>query len=30
MDDIKKGYREAETDTKAAWRRADGDESLAD
>ena len=30
MDDVKKTYREGEQDTKEAWRKADGDESLAD
>ncbi len=24
MDDLKKGYREGETDTKEAWRNRDG------
>ena len=30
MDDVKKTYREGEQNTKEAWRKADGDESLAD
>ena len=30
MDDVKKTYREGEQETKEAWRKADGDESLAD
>ena len=30
MDDLKKGAREVETDAKQTWRKADGDESLAD
>lgn len=30
MDDIKKGYRETETGAKETWRKADGDESVAD
>jgi hypothetical protein len=29
MDDVKKGYREAEETTKEAWRKSDG-EDLAD
>ena len=29
MDDVKKGYREAEETTKEAWRKRDG-EDLAD
>ena len=28
--DMKREYRDGETDAKAAWRRSDGDESLAD
>jgi len=30
MDEMKKGYREAEETTKETARKADGDESLAD
>jgi len=30
MDDVKSTYREGEQATKEAWRKADGDESLAD
>ncbi len=30
MDDVKQGYREAEDKAKETWRKADGDESLAD
>jgi hypothetical protein len=30
MDDVKKGYRESEETAKETWRKADGDESLAD
>ena len=30
MDDAKKTYREGEQATKEAWRKADGEESLAD
>ena len=30
MDDVKKTYREGEQETKEAWRKADGDESVAD
>jgi hypothetical protein len=30
MDDVKKTYREGEQETKEAWRKSDGDESLAD
>ena len=30
MDDVKKGYREAEETTKEAWRKSDGEEDLAD
>ena len=30
MDDVKKTYREGEQETKEAWRKADGDESLSD
>jgi hypothetical protein len=30
MDDLKKGYREAEETGKETLRKADGDESLAD
>ncbi len=30
MDDVKKTYREGEQETKEAWRKVDGDESLAD
>ena len=30
MDDVKRTYREGEQDTKEAWRKADGDDSLAD
>ena len=30
MDDVKKTYREGEQTTKEAWRKADGDDSLAD
>lgn len=30
MDDVKKGYREAEETTKETWRKADGEEDLAD
>ncbi len=30
MDDVKKGYRETEETAKETWRKADGDESLAD
>ena len=30
MDDIKKGFREAETEAKKPWRNADGEEDLGD
>ena len=30
MDDVKKGYRETEETAKETWRKADGDESVAD
>ena len=30
MDDAKKTYREGEQQAKEAWRKSDGDESLAD
>jgi hypothetical protein len=30
MDDVKKGYREAEETTKEAWRKSDGEEDLSD
>lgn len=30
MDDVKKGYRDAEGDAKEAWRKSDGEESVAD
>lgn len=30
MDDVKQGYRDAEDKAKETWRRADGDEDLAD
>ena len=30
MDDMKRTYREGEQDARQAWRKADGDESLAD
>lgn len=30
MDDVKKGYREAEETAKENWRKADGEEDLAD
>jgi hypothetical protein len=30
MDDVKQTYREGETEAKEAWRKSDGDESLAD
>jgi hypothetical protein len=30
MDDVKKTYREGEQATKEAWRKSDGEESLAD
>ncbi len=30
MDDVKKAYREGETDVKAGVRKADGDESVTD
>ena len=30
MDDVKKGYREAEETAKETMRKADGEESLAD
>jgi len=30
MDDVKKTYREGEQNAKEAWRKSDGDESLAD
>src|SRR4029453_1733723 len=30
MDDVKKTYREGEQEAKEAWRKSDGDESLAD
>ena len=30
MDDIKKGYREGEETAKETWRKADGEEDLAD
>jgi hypothetical protein len=30
MDDAKSTYREGEEATKEAWRKADGDDSLAD
>jgi hypothetical protein len=30
MDDVKKGYRETEEGAKETWRKADGEEDLAD
>ena len=30
MDNVKSTYREGEQATKEAWRKSDGDESLAD
>ena len=30
MDDIKRDYREGEETAKEAWRKADGEEDLAD
>lgn len=30
MDDVKKGYRETEETAKETWRKADGEEDLAD
>jgi len=30
MDDVKKTYREGEQESKEAWRKSDGDESLSD
>ena len=30
MDDVKKGYRDAEESAKETWRKADGEEDLAD
>lgn len=30
MDDVKHGYRETEDKAKETWRKADGDEDLAD
>jgi hypothetical protein len=30
MDQVKKGYREAEETAKETWRKADGEEDLAD
>jgi hypothetical protein len=30
MDQMKKGYREAEETAKETWRKADGEEDLAD
>jgi hypothetical protein len=30
MNEIKKGYREAEETAKETWRKADGEEDLAD
>ena len=30
MDDVKKGYREAEETTKEALRKSDGEEDLSD
>jgi hypothetical protein len=30
MDQLKKGYREAEETAKETWRKADGEEDLAD
>jgi hypothetical protein len=30
MDQVKKGYREAEETAKERWRKADGEEDLAD
>jgi hypothetical protein len=30
MDDLKKGYREGEETAKETWRKADGEEDLAD
>lgn len=30
MDDLKKGYRETEESAKETWRKADGEEDLAD
>ena len=30
MDDVKRTYRDAEKDTKDAWRQSDGTESLSD
>ena len=29
-DDVKKGYRETEEKAKETWRKADGEEDLAD
>jgi hypothetical protein len=30
MDDLKSGYRETEETAKETWRKADGEEDLAD
>ena len=30
MDDVKRDYREGEETAKEAWRKADGEEDLAD
>ena len=30
MDDVKRTYREGEQAIKEAWRKSDGDDSLAD
>ena len=30
MDDVKRDYREGEEKAKEAWRKADGEEDLAD
>lgn len=30
MDDLKQGYRETEDKAKETWRKADGEEDLAD
>jgi hypothetical protein len=30
MDDVKQGYREAEEGAQETWRKADGEEDLAD
>jgi hypothetical protein len=30
MNDVKKGYREVEETAKETWRKADGEEDLAD